>query len=367
MTAKALKALSLHRGSDNDWGEVLDALPVAIYITDAEGRLTYFNPAAEKLSGRKPELGVDRWCVTWKIFDAGGMPLPHTECPMALALKGGEVASGTEYIAERPDGSRFWFTAFPGILRDDDGTITGGINMLVDITLRKNAQLDEQRAEQLLGAIVDSSDDAIISKNLNGVITSWNKGAERLFGYTADEIVGKPVTMLIPSDRLDEEPQIIARLTRGERVDHFETIRRRKDGSLLDISLTISPIRDANGQITGASKIARDITRQKSIEAEIRRANLDLEQFAFSASHDLQEPLRSVKIYSELLDRRYSDKLDAEAKEFLAFLRTGAVRMEALVTDLLTYSQVSRCDPASEATDANEVLRSEEHTSELQS
>ena len=173
---------------------------------------------------------------------------------------------------------------------------------------------------------------------------------------TADEIVGKPVTMLIPSDRLNEEPQIIARLKKGERVDHFETIRRRKDGSLLDISLTISPIRDANGQITGASKIARDITRQKSIEAEIRRANLDLEQFAFSASHDLQEPLRSVKIYSELLDRRYSDKLDAEAKEFLAFLRTGAVRMEALVTDLLTYSQVSRCDPASEATDANEVL-----------
>ena len=356
MTAKALKALSLLRGSNNDWGEVLDALPVAIYITDAEGRLTYFNAAAEKLSGRKPELGVDKWCVTWRLFEPDGTPLPHNKCPMALALQGGAVASGIECIAERPDGSRFWFTPFLGVLHDDDGTITGGINMLVDITSRKNAQLDERRAEQLLGAIVDSSDDAIISKNLNGVITSWNKGAERLFGYTADEIVGKPVTMLIPSDRLNEEPQIIARLKKGERVDHFETIRRRKDGSLLDISLTISPIKDASGQITGASKIARDITRQKSIDAEIRRANLDLEQFAFSASHDLQEPLRSVKIYSELLDRRYSDKLDAEAKEFLAFLRTGAVRMEALVTDLLTYSQVSRCDPASEATDANEVL-----------
>ena len=356
MTAKALKALSLLRGGSNDWGEVLDALPVAIYITDADGRLTFFNAAAAKLSGRKPELGVDKWCVTWRLFEPDGTPLPHNKCPMALALQGGAVASGIECIAERPDGSRFWFTAFPGVLRDDDGTITGGINMLVDITSRKNAQLDEHLAEQLLGAIVDSSDDAIISKNLDGVITSWNKGAERLFGYTADEIVGKPVTMLIPSDRLNEEPLIIARLKKGERVDHFETIRRRKDGSLLDISLTISPIKDANGQITGASKIARDITRQKSIEAEIRRANLDLEQFAFSASHDLQEPLRSVKIYSELLDRRYSDKLDAEAKEFLAFLRTGAVRMEALVTDLLTYSQVSRCDPAPEATDANKVL-----------
>src|SRR5579871_2008784 len=185
-----------------------------------------------------------------------------------------------------------------------------------DITEPKGAE----RAALLLGAIVDSSDDAIISKNLDGIITSWNKSAERLFGYTADEIVGKPVTMLIPSDRLNEEPQIIARLKKGERVDHFEAIRRRKDGSLLDISLTISPIRDANGQITGASKIARDITRQKSIEAEIRRANLDLEQFAFSASHDLQEPLRSVKLFSELLFECCSGTLGKQELEFLTYV-----------------------------------------------
>ena len=343
MTAQGLRAIvQLGNGSDRVGREVLDALPIALYITDAEGRLTYFNSAATKLSGRTPQLGVDQWCVTWKIFLADGTPLPHDKCPMAVALKGGAIAEGIECLAERPDRSRFWFTPYPAVLRDEQGRITGGINLLVDITDRKLAQGEAEQAGLLLSAIVDSSDDAIISKDLNGTITSWNKSAERLFGYTADEAVGRPVTMLIPPDRLDEEPQIIARLKAGERVDHFETLRRRKDGTLLDISLTISPVKDASGQIIGASKIARDITQPKRAEAEIRRANHDLEQFAFSASHDLQEPLRSVKLYSELLARRYSSKLDGQALEFLGYLRSGATRMERLVSDLLAYTQVSK-------------------------
>jgi PAS domain S-box-containing protein len=336
--------------------EVLDALPVALYITDAEGRLTYFNAAATKLSGRTPQLGVDQWCVTWKIFLADGTPLPHDKCPMAVALNGGEIAEGIECLAERPDGTRFWFAPYPAVLRDAEGRITGGINLLVDITDRKLAQGTAEQSGRLLGAIVDSSDDAIISKDLNGTITSWNKSAERLFGYTAEEIVGQPVTRLIPPDRLDEEPQIIARLKAGERVDHFETIRRRKDGTLVDISLTISPVRNAQGEIVGASKIARDITQRQRDEAEIRRANQHLEQFAFSASHDLQEPLRSINIYSELLTRRYSSKLDGQALEFLGYLRTGATRMEVLVSDLLAYTQVSKREEGREFVDANVAL-----------
>lgn len=357
MTAQGLRA-SVHvgHGSNRVDHELLDALPVAVYITDSEGCLTYFNPAAIKLSGRTPQLGVDQWCVTWKIFLADGTLLPHDQCPMAIALKGGEVLEGIECLAERPDGSRFWFTPYPAVLRDEDGRITAGINLLVDITDRKLAQRIAAREARLLSAIVDSSDDAIVSKDLNGTITSWNKSAERLFGYTAEEIVGKPVTLLIPLDRQDEEPQIIARLRAGERVDHFETLRRRKDGTLLDISLTISPVRDETGQIVGASKIARDITDQKRAEGEIRRANQGLEQFAFSASHDLQEPLRSVKIYSELLTRRYGGKLDGEALEFLGYLQAGATRMELLVSDLLAYTQVSKRVAGSEIADANVTL-----------
>jgi PAS domain S-box-containing protein len=349
-------AAVLGKGLEPDGREILDILPVAIYITDAEGRLTYFNAAAAKLSGRTPELGMDQWCVTWKLFWPDGTPMPHDECPMAIALKGGEIVEGVEAVAERPDGTRFWFTPYPVVFRDGRGRITGGLNMLVDITARKLTEREAQRSSLLLGAIVDSSDDAIISKDLNGTITSWNESAERLFGYAAEEIIGKPVTMLIPPDRLDEEPQIIARLKSGERVDHFETIRRKKDGTLLDISLTISPVRDGDGRIVGASKIARDITERQRIQAEIRRVNEDLQQFAFSASHDLQEPLRSIKIYSELLTHDYAGKLDGEGLQFLEYLQAGATRMENLVADLLAYTQVSKNENEAEIVDANATL-----------
>src|ERR1700746_620282 len=121
-----------------------------------------------------------------------------------------------------------------------------------------------------LAAIVESSDDAIVSKTLEGIVTSWNKGAERLFGYRAEEIIGQPVARLIPEDRLEEEAEILARLRRGERIDHYETMRRHKDGRLVDVSLTISPIRDGSGRIIAASKIARDITERKKAEAATR-------------------------------------------------------------------------------------------------
>src|SRR5580658_6249018 len=139
---------------------------------------------------------------------------------------------------------------------------------------------DGERAAHLLSAIIDSSDDAIISKDLNGIVTSWNKSAERLFGYTAAEMVGQPITILIPIDRQDEEPRILSRLRRGERVEHFQTIRKRKDGSLLDISLTISPIKDMPGNVVGASKIARDITQQKRAEEELLASEARFRQLA---------------------------------------------------------------------------------------
>ncbi|MFI5126493.1 MAG: PAS domain S-box protein, partial [Candidatus Acidiferrales bacterium] len=235
---------TLHE-SERRFREMIDALPAAIYTTDAEGRLTHFNPAAVKLSGRTPELGTDQWCVTWKLFWPDGTAMRHDECPMAVALKEGRILDGVEAIAERPDGTRFCFIPYPRLLRDEEGRVTGGINMLVDITDRKGAET----ANSLLAAIVDSSDDAIISKSLDGVITSWNKSAERLFGYTAREAVGQHITLIVPPDRLHEEAIIIGRLRQGERIDHFETLRRRKDGALLDISLTISPVKDSAGRV----------------------------------------------------------------------------------------------------------------------
>ena len=254
--------------------ELLDALPAAIYTTDAAGRLTYYNAAAVQLAGRVPKIGSDEWCATWRLYRPDGTPLPHDECPMAVALKTGRPVRGVEAIAERPDGTRVPFMPYPTPLHDASGNVVGAVNMLVDLTERSHAE----QVRQLLASIVESSDDAIVSKDLNGVIASWNPGAERLFGYTADEVVGKSVTLLFPGDLLHEETVILERIRRGEQIDHYETVRRRKDGSLVDISLTVSPLRNAAGKITGVSKIARDISMRKKAEHERALALQDAER-----------------------------------------------------------------------------------------
>lgn len=242
--------------------QLLAALPAALYTTDAEGHITFFNEAAAVLWGHRPTLGSDEWCGSSKLYGPDGTFLPHGECPMAMALKEGRAIHGMEAIAERPDGTRVPFLAYPTPFFGPSGEVIGAMNMLVDITERKAAELATQR----LAAIVDSSDDAIISKDLTGTITSWNAGAERLFLYTEQEVLGKSVTILMPPDRQDEEAGILQRLRRGERIDHFETVRQRKDGSLVDISLSISPIAGQKGRIVGASKIARDISERKAAE-----------------------------------------------------------------------------------------------------
>ncbi len=254
-------------GTDSREGyfrNILDELPAAIYVTDAVGRITYFNEAAATLWGHRPTIGTSEWCGSWKLFWPDGRALPHGECPMAIAIKEKRTVRGMEAIAERPDGTRVPFEPYPTPLFDASGALIGAVNMLIDITDRKRAE----EVKQHLSSIVQFSDDAIISKNLKGQIESWNAGAERIFGYTASEAIGQPVEMLIPPDRLSEEPEIINRIRRGERIDHYETVRRRKDGSLIDISLTVSPIKDAEGRVLGASKIARDITERRKAQEQ---------------------------------------------------------------------------------------------------
>jgi PAS domain S-box-containing protein len=271
---------------------MIDALPEAIYTTDAEGRVTHFNPAAVKLSGRQPELGIDRWCVSWKLYRPDGTPFPHGQCPMAIALREGRAIRGQEIIAERPDGQRIWVMPYPTPLFDDDGRVVGGINMLVDITEHKLAE----EAQARLAAIVDSSDDAIVGKTLDGIITSWNRGAERIFGYTAVEAIGRHITLIIPEDGWAQEDEVLSRLRRGENIDHFETERQAKDGRRVQVSLSVSPIRDSNGRIIGAAKIARDITETKRAE-EHYRAMQKLESIGVLAggiAHDFNNLLTGI-------------------------------------------------------------------------
>lgn len=181
------------RENERNLRDLLEALPAAVYTTDADGRITFFNRAAVELAGRVPALG-DEWCVTWRLFRADGTFLPHDQCPMAVAIKEDRPIRGEEAVAERPDGTRVPFIPYPTPFHDSEGRLMGAINMLVDISDRKKA---EEFAERL-AAIVTFSDDAIVSKDTQGIIQTWNKGAERLFGYTAADVIGKPITILIP-------------------------------------------------------------------------------------------------------------------------------------------------------------------------
>jgi two-component system CheB/CheR fusion protein len=242
---------------------------------------------------------------------------------------------------------------------------------LVDVLARQAADLIErvqtEEARAKLASIVESSDDAIVSKDLNGIITSWNKGAERLFGYTAQETIGQSVTMLIPQEHLDEEPSILARIREGKAIDHYETVRRRKDGTLINLSLTVSPIRNDQGRIVGASKIARDITDRKKAEQALRKSEAllasratqleqlvtertarlqdtisELEHFSYTITHDMRAPLRAMQGFGGMLLSESRDRLTPESGDYLRRIVEGARRMDALIQDSLQYAKIIR-------------------------
>ena len=236
----------------------------------------------------------------------------------------------------RKDGSDVWSSTTVTLLRKENGEAAQFIGIVQDITDRKQA--DELRAR--LAAVIEHSDDAIVTKTLTGIISTWNPGAERVFGYTASETVGQPVTMLIPENHLNEEPSILERLRRGERIDHYETVRKRKDGSLIDVSLTVSPIKDAAGRIVGASKIARDISRQKRAEAALRETDQRKDEFLATLAHELRNPLAPIR-QAALISK--SASATAEQKRWSHDVIARQVHhMSLLLDDLLDISRITR-------------------------
>jgi len=239
--------------------DLVHALPLAVYTTDAQGYITAYNDAAVQLWGRRPDIGLERWFGGLRLFKPNGAPLDKDQCAIALSLKAGEAVRGWEALIERPDGSRLAFQSNPSLLRDRAGQVIGAADIMLDLSDQLKTDVDLAR----LGAIVSSSDDAIISKGLDGRITSWNAAATRVFGWEADEMIGEPILKLIPTELHDEEKEIIGRIQRGERIEHFDTVRVRKDGERIHVSLTVSPLLNRAGVVVGASKIARDVSDRK--------------------------------------------------------------------------------------------------------
>lgn len=272
-----------------------DHLPVAIISSDVDGRLIYANQAAINLLGDTTEQTSSYWYGTWKMFDQNGKPISPISTPM-FKVDIEKQAQKEELIIENAK-SEYRNLLVYSVPTFYDNKYRGATHTLVDITDQKSD--DSRRA--MLAAIIESSDDAIISKSLGGVITSWNKAAERMFGYTEAEAIGQHITMLIPEERLDEETHIIGKVTNGETLDHFETMRVRKNGEQLPISITVSPIRNRLGIITGASKIARDITRQKEAELRLQGYIENLEVFNY-ISKTLSEDLEVKGILQKVTD-----------------------------------------------------------------
>jgi PAS domain S-box-containing protein len=271
------------------------------------------------------------------MFRPDGNLLQHDQCPMADVLRTGVSVHEQEVHIERPNGSRGIALVNIEAIKDSDGNIVGAVNCFQDVTERKHAE----DAARRIAAIVESSDDAIVGKDLDGIITSWNAAAERIFGYTAEEIIGKSIMTLIPANYQKEEEAIIERIRRGQRVEHFETVRQRKHGSLIAVSMTISPVKNSQGKIIGASKIARDITDHKRSEAQI--VNL-----AHEAEHRTKNILATVQAAVRLshsdtpdgLKRVIEGRINALATVHTLFVEsrwTGAQLRSLVTQELLPY------------------------------
>ncbi len=237
-----------------------------------------------------------------------------------------------------------------------DGQVRGVVALVNDISTRRHSEELQAR----LGAIVQSSSDAIVLKSLDGTICAWNQAAERIYGWAEAEAIGKPIYIIVPPELHKQEDRILERLRQGERIEQLETVRVRKDGTRVDMSLTISPVFDNVGRIIGVSKIGRDITERKRTEAavqqlnaeletrvrertrELQEANDDLQAFSYSVSHDLRAPLRAIQGFADALLEDYGSQLDETARSYLAQVEQGGARMTQLIDDLLAYSRLSR-------------------------
>ena len=314
---------------------IVESSDDAIISKTLEGVITSWNAGAERIFGYTAEEAIGKHI---------SLLIPEErlaeETEILARVRRGERIEHIDTVRRAKDGRLIDISLTVSPVRDLSGTVVGASKVARDISVRRDAERGRQ-AERLLASVVESSDDAIVSKTLKGIITSWNKGAQRLFGYTADEAIGQSVLMLIPSDRQDEEQVILGRLARGERIEHYETVRKAKNGRLIDISLTISPIFDERGKVIGASKIARDITLQKDTQRKLEEADQRKNEFLALLAHELRNPLGPIRHAVKILGAK-SPPTPADVRWATNIIDRQAEHMTRLVEDLLDVSRITR-------------------------
>ena len=308
---------------------VVESSDDAIFSEDLTGTIESWNPAAEGMFGltRAEAVGQNVERI-----------IPESERKEARTLTSkvhrGEGVRNFQTYRLRRDGSLLPVSLALSPIRDDDGKIVGVATIARDISHQQMIERDAMR----LAAIVDSSDDAIVSKDLNSIIQTWNSAAERMFGFSADEAIGRSIRMIIPPERQQEEDEVLDKIRRNTPISHFETERMRKDGSRLFISLTVSPIRDKTGRVIGASKIARDISAQVELIRKLGEANRIKDEFLAMLSHELRTPLNAVIGYTQML--RSGSIAEERREQVIEIIDRNAQLLSQLVSDMLDVSSI---------------------------
>ena len=325
----------------------------AIIAHGLDGTITLWNTAAERLFGYTAAEAVGQSSLI--VFPSDRH---HEEIAILERVSRGEDVSHFETVLAAKDGSPIDVSLTMSPILNKSGQVVGASKIARDIRDRKRSDIAALR----LGAIVESSDDAIVSKDLNGIVMTWNVAAERMFGYTADEMIGQSITRVIPPDRLNEETYVLGKIRAGSRVEHFETIRHDKWGRPIDISLTVSPIRAPDGRVIGASKIARDITKHKRLleserEAQAReeaahRQVLEIEnrrvqedsrlkgEFVANMSHELRTPLNSIIGFAEMMADERLGPMPPKYARFSSLILKSAGHLLQLINDILDLAKV---------------------------
>jgi PAS domain S-box-containing protein len=335
----------------------LESAPDAVVILSGEGNIVLVNSLTERLFGyRRAEMVGRKVDMLVPQRFRGGHPARRDG--YFADPKTRSLGPGLELHGLRQDGTEFPIEISLIPVETEEGMLVS--SAIRDITERRRAE----EARFQLAAIVDSSDDAIVGKSLTGQIISWNRGAERIFGYSALEAIGQPISMLLPPGQVGEEPAIVERLKKGERGLSFDAVRRRKDGRDIDVSVTISPIHDSRDNLIGASEVARDITARKRAETALARAKeaaevavRELESFSYSVAHDLRAPLRGIDGFSQILLDDYSAMLDANGQRYLRRVSESAHHMAELIEGLLVLARVTQADTRHERVDLSELFR----------
>ena len=326
---------------------LVNEMPAGVFRKDAAGRFVFVNSAFCKLKGMKAEQFLGKTALELGLTDTvlATSGANHHE---QIMKTGQRIEVHEEYI--HPDGRTLFFEVIKSPTYDANGKIAGSQAIMFDVTERLKVEQSHAR----LATIVEFSDDAIIGKNLDGIITSWNRGAEHVFGYAAAEAIGRPLLILFPPEREHEEHEILEKIRRGETVEHFETVRVCKDGKRIDVSVTISPLKDGNGKIIGASKIARDITGFRRLEEQLRQSQKmeAIGQLAGGVAHDFNNILAIIQLQIGMLET--TNELLPTQQEVTKEIGKATQRAANLTRQLLLFSRKQTLQP--QDLDLNEIV-----------